>query len=280
MSMLRKKWKAIRSSSIGRLVNVPVRFVRALPVAARPLTALVIWSFTSREDTNFTYRLTGLNEKYLAHAVALATGASWQEARLYIEEAKSDDVLIQHILSHTKLGPDKAYSDMRADLHKRLGWYAVVRILQPQLIVETGVDKGLGTVVLAAAVLKNGKGRVVGTDINPSAGALLNGQYRTVAEIMYGDSIKSLEKLTDIDLFINDSDHSSQYEMAEYQTIANRLSSKAILIADNAHAATALMDWAESHGWRFLFWKEEPLQHWYPGAGIGFAFRPEVTHST
>jgi predicted O-methyltransferase YrrM len=279
MSMLRNKWKAIRSHPIGRFVNIPVRFLRALPIAARPFSALVNWSFTSREDTNFTYRLTAINEKYLAHAVALATGATSHEALSYIEEAKSDDVLIQHILSYTKLGPDRAYSDMRADLHKRLGWYAVVRILKPQLIVETGVDKGLGTVALAAAVLKNGKGRVVGTDINPNAGALLSGQYRTVAEIMYGDSIKSLEKLTDIDLFINDSDHSIEYECAEYQTIVKRLSPKAIIIADNAHVGTALMDWAETNGWQFLFWKEEPQKHWYPGAGIGFAFRPEKTHS-
>jgi hypothetical protein len=28
----------------------------------------------------------------------------------------------------------------------------------------------------------------------------------------------------------------------------------------------------EENGRRFLFFKEEPAQHWYPGAGIGFSY--------
>jgi hypothetical protein len=90
---------------------------------------------------------------------------------------------------------------------------------------------------------------------------------------MYGDSIDSLKRLGEIDLFINDSDHSAEYERLEYETIADRLSKKAIVIGDNAHVTPVLMEWAEEKGWDYLFWKEEPNDHWYPGGGIGFAFR-------
>lgn len=274
MTTIKNLYKKTRSSHFGQWLNILVRFFRALPVAARPIGYLITWTFSSREDTNFTYPLKPLNEQYLAHTVAIVTGGKWEEARKYIDEAKTDKELAEHIISHISAGPDRSYSDRRADFGKRLGWYAVVRILKPELVVETGVDKGLGTVMLASAIRRNGHGRIVGTDINPAAGALLAPPYDTVSEIMYGDSIKSLKSLRNVDIFINDSDHSSEYEKLEYETIERRLGKNAVLIADNAHVTPELMKWAEKNGWNYLFWKEEPENHWYPGAGIGFAFRP------
>lgn len=274
--MIKAQWKKIRATPVGRWLNVPIRLVRALPVAAQPLMKLPAWVAFSREDTNFTYELKPLNEAYLAHACALATGGSWQVARAYIEEAKSDRALAEHIISCLRNSPDRPFADLRADFHKRLGWYAVVRLMKPEVVVETGVDKGLGTVVLAAAVLKNGMGRVYGTDLNPAAGRLLSGPYATVSEIIRGDSIASLSKLNKIDLFINDSDHSTDYERREYEVIADKLTAKAIVLGDNSHASQELMRWAERNGWNFCFWKEEPLDHWYPGSGIGFAYHPKT----
>jgi predicted O-methyltransferase YrrM len=163
--------------------------------------------------------------------------------------------------------------DVRTDFAKRLGWYAVVRIVKPEVVVETGVDKGLGTLILAAAVLRNGKGQVIGTDINPQAGQMLSGRYRDVARVVIGDSIETLSSLERIDVFINDSDHSVDYERREYEVIEQKLSENGIVLGDNAHVEVVLMEWAEKTGRQFLFWKEEPLHHWYSGAGIGFAFR-------
>ena len=61
-------------------------------------------------------------------------------------------------------------------------------------------------------------------DINYEAGYLLDEKYKSVGEIIYGDSIVSLNKFDKkIDLFINDSDHSPSYEYQEYQTIKNKL---------------------------------------------------------
>jgi predicted O-methyltransferase YrrM len=160
---------------------------------------------------------------------------------------------------------------------RRAGWYAMVRAKKPRFVVETGVDKGLGTCVLAAAMLRNAaegqEGTVVGTDINPQAGFLLRAPYDRVARILYGDSIESLRTLdSKIDLFINDSDHSAQYEAREYDVVAPRLAPGAVLLGDNAHSTDSLQRFAVATGRRFLFFKEEPERHWYPGAGIGVAF--------
>ena len=114
------------------------------------------------------------------------------------------------------------------------------------------------------------KGRYFGIDINPKPVWLFQGSYREAGEILFGDSIESLQKLEGpIDLFINDSDHSAEYEEREYACISSKLSPKAVVLGDNAHVTDKLYKFAVSTGRRFLFFSEKPAEHWYPGAGIG-----------
>jgi hypothetical protein len=43
----------------------------------------------------------------------------------------------------------------------------------------------------------------------------------------------------------------------------------ALVLSDNAHDSAALSDWAEQTGRHYLFFRESPLDHWWPGDGIG-----------
>jgi predicted O-methyltransferase YrrM len=270
---LRESLKALRASPVGPALNVPRRLASALPVARQSVGQVLKWTLTSREDTNYTYPITHQNTRHLAHAIAIATGSNVQLVSDYIKEAEADQQLKEHVIKLARTGPDRSYSDPRADFAKRLGWYAVARVIKPEIVIETGVDKGLGAVVLAAALLKNGRGRYYGTDIDPTAGRMLSGHYGSAGEILYGDSLESLAKFSGkVDLFINDSDHSADYEAREYICIAPKLSERAIVLGDNAHATDALMDWSERSGREFMFWSEKPVNHWYPGGGIGFSF--------
>ena len=140
------------------------------------------------------------------------------------------------------------------------------------------MDKGLGAVLLCAALLRNRdeghEGKYYGTDINPKAGYFLSGQYRDVGEILYGDSIKSLSNFKEpVDLFINDSDHSADYEYQEYLTIKDLIREKTIILGDNAHCTSKLADFSMDTGRSFIFFQETPLDHWYPGAGIGISYK-------
>jgi hypothetical protein len=269
---IRDKMRSVRASAAGPVLNYPRRVFHALPVASSPLLRMIGWSFTSREDTNFTYKLTDSNLRHLAHTIAVCTQCKPPEALNFIFEAMGDQELARHVIS-ARNGPDRSYTDARADFAKRLGWYAVARIIKPSVIVETGVDKGLGSVVLAAALARNGFGRYYGTDIDITAGSLLSGEYAKWGEVLYGDSLDTLRRFDKpIDLFINDSDHSAAYEAAEYRVIGPKLSRNALVLGDNAHATDELMSWSEEVGRHFLFWAEKPRNHWYPGAGIGFSF--------
>ena len=163
---------------------------------------------------------------------------------------------------------------------RRLGWYAVVRALKPALVVETGVDKGLGAVLLCAALLRNRAeghaGRYIGTEINPRAGYLLGGRYAEVGKVIYGDSIATLNKLDQpVGVFISDSDHDHTpgYEAKEYEALRAKLGPDAIIMSDKAGATPELADFALATGRQFLFWRAQPVDHWYAGGGIGFAFK-------
>jgi hypothetical protein len=244
----------------------------------RPKIArLISVTFRTGEITNFTYDLTAKNLRYLGHTISLVTSRPLSEITGYITEARQDTVLKAHLQDSLRAHGMPARQNLECVFGRRLGWYALVRAIHPRVIVETGVDKGHGSVLLCAALLKNAAeghpGKYYGLDIVPTAGWLLSGAYKSVGTILYGDSIRSLEMFEgEIDLFINDSDHSADYEFREYLTVQPKLSSRAIILGDNSHATDKLVQFSEQTGRRFLFFPEEPADHWYPGAGIGFSF--------
>jgi hypothetical protein len=265
-----------RTPVIGSLLVFLYRFKIGLPSVTRAVSAFLGWLVTSREYTNYTYDLEPRNKLHLAAFVAHVVERPYSEVLGYIQEIEEDVDLKAAIAAGVSMQRSGANTVM--PYGRRLGWYALVRALKPRIVVETGVDKGLGACVLAAALRKNAsegaEGRYVGTDINPEAGYLLRGEYARYGEILYGDSIESLGMLTDqIDIFINDSDHSAEYEAREYAAVEDKLSDDAIIIGDNAHVTDCLIRFALETNRRFLFFREEPAGHWYGGAGIGVAFR-------
>lgn len=241
------------------------------------LRVTLSWLLRSRETTNYTYDLDPINRTHLVAFVACVTGCPYRTIEGYVRELEDDEALRAHIAHATLSGPHRRYADPQARYGRRLGWYALARALKPRAVVETGVDKGLGACVLAAALLRNrdegGEGRYYGFDIKPDAGYLFTRPYAEVGEIRYGDALASLEKFEGhIDLLITDSDHSPTFEQRELESASGRLLDTSVILADNAHATRALLDFALATGRRFLFFAERPANHWYRGDGIGAAY--------
>jgi predicted O-methyltransferase YrrM len=269
--------QSLNSTPAGVVINIPRRIVYALGYYVPKLAKILAWGFGSRETTNYTYDLSDDSLFYLMHTIAVVTGADLDVVGGYIEEARTDAQLRATVIGAIRESRFRYLSDARCEFGRRLGWYALVRIMKPRVVVETGVDKGLGAILLCAALLKNradGAGGIYfGTDINPEAGWLLRPPYSQVGSVLFGDSIESLQKLPqNIDLFINDSDHSGDYEYREYRTIAEKLSDRAIVLGDNSHVTPMLARFAAECGMQFLHFREVPRDHWYPGCGIGIAF--------
>ena len=236
------------------------------------------WMISSNENTNYTYRLSKKNQSELIKIFeGIFKDSTFKEIKFYLEELEKDKELRNHIRDSINKSNLKEYADSKIEFSRRLGWYICVRLLKPRVIVETGVDKGLGSVVLIRALMKNKEegfpGYYYGTDINSKAGYLLNGDYKNYGEILYGDSIETLNKMTnEIDLFINDSDHSAEYEYREYIAINNKLSKTGIILGDNSHATDKLVQFSIENNRNYTLFREEPYNHWYPGAGIGISY--------
>jgi hypothetical protein len=238
------------------------------------------WAWLDTEDSNFYYALTPMNRDQLAQTVASVANVPLGHVLDYFSELETDDALMEHIkrgIASARYG-----RDIKVEFGRRLGWYAFIRALKPRVVVETGVDHGVGACVITSALMRNhaeGRGgRYYGTELRTDAGQLLSGEYARFGEVLYGDSIKTLEMFDKtIDIFINDSDHSAEYEYREYQTVLGKLDERSLILGDNSHATDKLSRFSAEHGRRFIFFAEKPDGHWYPGAGIGISFRAALS---
>jgi len=258
---------------------IPFRLGYALTFCLRQAGVMVRWAFTSKEHYNYTYDLTDLNKTYLASYVAVITGHNVEEIEKYFRELESDDKLRKTLEERALANPDRHNSDVEPRYGRRLGWYALVRVTRPRVLVETGVDRGLGTVVLAAAMMRNTEegfpGMVYATDIVPTCGHLLGESYKRYCKIILGDSVESLRKFSEpVDVFIHDSDHRPEYEWAEFLAIEPRLHAGSIVMSDNSQQTSKMFEFAQKIGKSFLYFQDAPKAHWWPGDGIGAAFVP------
>lgn len=278
--MTKLRYSLIRIPLLGATLLKLYRTKIAFGYCSGLLLKILVWLFASKETTNLTYHLEETNKRYLVSLIAHITNKDFTEIMEYVDEVMKDKRLQRHIEGLLRHTDHSFMADAEARFGRRVGWYAFVRATKPKIVVETGVDKGLGACVLTAALMKNSEegytGYYYGTDINPKAGYLLSEPYRKFGRILYGDSVESLQKIPErIDIFINDSDHSAEYERREYETVQGKLAPAAIILGDNAHTNDKLLSFALATGRQFVFFQEKPLNHWYPGAGIGIAFPKE-----
>lgn len=270
--------RAVAASRFAPVAIFPKRAARVARHDAQVVGASVRWLFGSREHHNYTYELTRRNRNHLAWYVAAVCGAPVAEVRGWFAELEGDEQLRRHIAAATVASSRRGLADRTVRYGRRLGWYAMVRARRPAHVVEAGVDKGLGTCVLAAALLRNAEeghpGRLTGMDINPAAGYLVDAApWSGVVDLMIGDSVAAIRSLdTPVELFLHDSDHSVAHERAELAAISGKLAPGALLLTDNVTQTDVLARYAETTDRRFLAFTERPARHWYPGDGIGAAW--------
>ena len=270
----------LKFTAFGRLVMIPARFVLiALPRVGRQFLLAVKWAFTSKEYYNHSYHLTPLNKQYLASFIALVSGHEVTQIERFIAELDTNTELRGVLIRRNNESRDRHNTDNEPRYGRRLGWYALLRATKPRIVVETGIDRGLGTVVMAAALKRNADegfpGVLYATDIVPDCGHLLVEPYKGFCRELIGDSVESLQKLNEsVDIFLHDSNHEANYEWAEFLAIEPQLHRNSIVLSDNSRETSKLREFAARTNRSFLYFQDEPKDHWWPGDGIGCAFVP------
>src|SRR5262249_25004163 len=162
---------------------------------------------------NYTYDLTPLNREHLAWFVSDVCAVPVAQARAWMAELEADEALRRHIETTTAASARRGLADRKVRYARPAGWHPMIRPPGPAHVVETGTDKGLGTCVIAAALLRNAAegraGRVTSVDLNPEAGYLTRAEpWGAVIELVVGDSVAALAGLAHpVDIFLHDSDH-------------------------------------------------------------------------
>ena len=122
--------------------------------------------------------------------------------------------------------------------------YAVVRIIKPAVIVETGVARGVTSLYILKALEKNEGGHLYSIDLpllrkgsEKEVGILVPNSLRSRWTLLFGWSIYEMKKLqkkiNKIDVFIHDSDHSYINQKTEYNMALGWLNKGGLLISDD-----------------------------------------------
>ena len=236
---------------------------------ARPSDALR-FLFADREYDNYTYEIS--NRPEMEEFLASALSTELTSVHTMVEELEGDSRFREELNSRLRRRWDRRHTALYG---RRAGWYALVRLCRPSIVVEVGVHDGLGSSVVLQALERNGgSGRLIGIDIDSTAGWLVPPRLRGRYELIIADSAEALPRLaaqSPIDLLLVDGDHGYEHERAEYAAALPALTPNAVLISDTARHGTALRDFAVEQKRSFLFWPERTVDHFFAGAGIGLS---------
>ena len=132
--------------------------------------------------------------------------------------------------------------------------YALVRLEQPESVVETGISRGVSTVSILSAMDRNGKGILHSFDVIPDAGYLVGGGHPRwkFAALDPGNARKGfseiVSRLKPLDIFFHDSDHSYGHQLFEYETAFSVLGKGGLLISDDVNFSFAFLDFSKNKG--------------------------------
>lgn len=138
--------------------------------------------------------------------------------------------------------------------------YALTRILQPTIVVETGVANGVSSAFILSALKCNSKGHLYSIDLGDlqavpegrQTGWVVAEGLRNRWTLLLGNAKEMLpdlvEELPHVDLFLHDSDHSYDHMMWEFGVAWQHLSKAGLLLSDDIWMNNAFFDFGRLVG--------------------------------
>jgi predicted O-methyltransferase YrrM len=229
------------------------------------------WLLKTEEFTNYMYEIPAINRNQMVGAISQISRLPISEVEAYFVELETDFDFANQLTEKGKKLRRRYELIFPLPYARRVVWYALVRIYKPNVVVESGTEKGLGSLILNRALEKNGFGQLYTLDIDIYSGSLFDAQDNEKINLVIGDSIESIGRISEIDFFIQDSNHSINYEILELKALEKQLSKNSIVISDNAHDSNVLFEWSKKTGRNYIFINEQSKNHWHPGDGVGIS---------
>lgn len=260
------------------LFTIPFKLYHGFKYYSPKISSVIKWSLKSRELGTFTYALTDNNVEYLLQSVSIITALPYEKVAAYYNELNNDEELKSYVIDKTNQSEYRHIKDLRCDFGSRMAYYCIIRAIKPKSVVENGVELGYTAVVLCAALLKNREegfpGKYYGFDFDPEAGLLIKDErFNGIAHIIEGESLNSLTVFEEpIDFYFSDGERSLEYESREFGLLKVKMSKPGILVSNKLHLSNAASRFATQTGKKLIYFREDPLDHWFPGSHIGIVF--------
>jgi hypothetical protein len=241
-----------------------------------PLTVLGFVLLDPEVDT-FTYELE--NEHELVNVTARALGVAPKRIATLFDEAREDPALGRELTGRVRWRFD---FKRRVLFGRRYAWYAIARELKPEVVVETGIKDGLGSVLLLRALQRNTEegapGRLISFDLYPDKGWLVPERLRTRWQPIFASTLEALAPALEgqqVGMLVHDSDSSYETAAFEYRTALAHAAPRLALVAGTAHHSDALPDLCAERGVPYFHFHDRPRRHVSPGSstGVGIFYR-------
>ena len=235
------------------------------------------------EVDSFSYDIENGDE--LAELVARATGVDVADARGWVEETRTDTELNEGLARTVRWRFD---FKRHLPLGPRVAWYVLARAIKPAVVVETGIQDGLGSLALLRALHHNAAegspGRLISFDTDEEAGWLVPERVRgswTRVQGRTDDALEPAVRDLTIDLFIHDTPHTAEIQTHEFGVALAHASRRIAMIDGSGGQYPVLRELCERNGGTHLHFRERPRDHFYPAPGIGIGlFGYEVAATT
>ncbi len=142
--------------------------------------------------------------------------------------------------------------------------YPLIRVIKPEVVVETGCAWGGSSVFLLGALKENGKGKLISIDLpaqegvhgmdvtipKDQVGALIPAQLRSCWVLIQADAKEHLSKVlleNEVELFIHDSLHTTTHQSFEYHTARALMKEGSVIASDDIRWNCAFNNFLETH---------------------------------
>jgi len=182
--------------------------------------------------------------------------ADWKSTLRDVEERSGHvaDILGEPALSEVEEHTRQLLKDIRGEDPFILRWaadsvlaracYLACRLIEPDVVVETGVAYGVSSAFILRALEENGRGALHSVDLPPLRreyerfwGIAVDGSPRGRWSLHRGSSgrvlPRLLEELESVDLFVHDSLHTYRNMRREFELVWPRLRTGGVILADD-----------------------------------------------
>ena len=197
-----------------------------------------------RAIRDIKYRFTFTSK--LSFPVAIL-GTTKRRVRELLDELEGEKSFVESVnksLESLPTGTGRGAMTLEAEL-----LYVLIRIIKPEVVVETGVGAGKSSAFILKAMQKNGKGLLYSIDLpdeHQSSGWVIPEDIRARWDLRLGSSRELLgpllQEIGPIDVFLHDSEHSYENMMFEFRTIWPFLKRNGLFLAHDVGRNDALFD--------------------------------------